>query len=163
LFVYTQALGATTWQQETVTTSGAYSSPTIAQIGTSAVVAVRGSGGTLNTYTQAAGKTTWVAGSVAGAGSAVGQPSLTAVNGTSAAITVQAPGDSMLTWTKAPGGTWLSDPMPISGSGPNEVFHAPNVTQIGHYLAVLFQGPNYLLSLYWQSIGTTSWQLVPIV
>jgi hypothetical protein len=162
LLVYVQAAGTTTWHKEKVAVAAAYSPPTIAQIGTSAVVAVRGPNQTLNTYTQAAGTTTWVAGSVAGAGTAKGQPSLTAVNGTSAALNVWAPGNAMLTWTEAPGGPWQSDPMPSAGAGPNEVFHAPNITQIGNYLAVLFQGPNFLLSLYWQKIGTTSWQLVPI-
>jgi hypothetical protein len=162
LFVYTQVPDTTIWQKELVANNGTINTPTIAQIAKSAVVAVEGPNNTLNTYTQTAGSSNWTVKAVGPAGSATTHPSLTAVNVDGAAITVGGPDKSLLTWTKAPGSPWQSDPMPVKGAGPKESFHAPTITQIGHYLAIAFQGPDYELSLYWQSIGSTTWQLIPI-
>jgi hypothetical protein len=162
LQAYVEYAGSSTWTPELISGSqSAFSGPTIARVGSSTVIAVEGPGNSLYQYVQAKDSTAWVTTEVAGSGTVYSRPSVAGIDGTTF-IAAVGPSNSLNGWQQlAHSSTWTYEA--ISGSNTAYAEGLPQVAHVGDNIAITFQGPNYELSLYWQTIGTTTWNLSGIV
>ena len=175
LWSYQRKIGAKDWSQQPVAGPGpgkpefALQSPSVAQVGDSAVIAAVDTSGGLWFYWQTIDTTLWspgqlVDGPTTESGNILAYPSVAQVGNSSVIIAVD--GGSLWFYWQTIGTTpWNPEPVFLAEpEGHGEAILAyPSVAQVGDsaVIAAANSNPSISLQFYWQAIGTAGWNNPP--
>ena len=145
-------------------TAFALQSPSVAQVGDSAVIAAVDTSGGLRFYWQAIGTTPWnpelVDGPTTGSGRILSYPSVAQVGDSAVIIAVDNTGSLWSYWQTIGTTPWNPDPVfQTEPEAPFSTLPYPSVAQVGDsaVIAAANSNPDVSLWFYWQAISGGGW------